>query len=204
MAIVFALHIATLWATGVNPVRLFKKTGAALLFAFTSRSSAATLPITIEGIRKLGVSEANSNLAGSFGTCIGQNACAGIYPVTVAILVGLVQGWNVWSAGFLIPLVIYAVIASIGTAGVGGGATNVTLMVLGLIGLPIELVAILISVDFLIDMGRTAVNVSDGILAGYITGKIEGEINKDLLYDRITLEEVKEQEEKEKTAGEAI
>ena len=188
MAVVFTMHLAIMWVSGVNPVRYLKKAGTALLFAFTSRSSAATLPLTVEAQRKLGISEANANLAGAFGTCIGQNACAGVYPVTVALLVGLVQGWDVWSAGFLVPLVIYAVVASIGTAGVGGGATNVTLMVLGLMGLPIELVAILISVDFIIDMGRTLVNVSDGIVAGFVTGRLEKDINYDVLFDRVKKE----------------
>jgi L-cystine uptake protein TcyP (sodium:dicarboxylate symporter family) len=94
----------------------------------------------------------------------------------LAILVGLVQGWNVWSIGFLLPLVAYVVIASIGTAGVGGGATNVSLLVLSLLGLPVELVAILISVDFIIDMGRTLVNVSDSILAGLVAEKREQKV----------------------------
>ncbi|MDR1138401.1 MAG: cation:dicarboxylase symporter family transporter [Clostridiales bacterium] len=185
MAIVFGLHLIIMACLGVNPIRYLRKTGATLLFAFTSRSSSATLPLTIQTQKSLGVPEGTANLAGSFGTCIGQNACAGIYPVTVALLVGLVQGWDVWSAGFLLPLGLYAVIASIGTAGVGGGATNVSLMVLGLMGLPIELVTILISVDFLIDMGRTAVNVNDSILAGFVVGKLQKEIDKSKLSNNL-------------------
>ena len=173
---VFILHLVIATVAGLSPLVYLKKTTPALLFAFSSRSSAATVPLTIEAQRSLGVGEANSNLAAALGTCIGQNGCAGVYPTMVAILVGLVQGLNVWSAGFLIPLVIYVVIASIGTAGVGGGATNVSLLVLSFMGLPVELVAILISVDFIIDMGRTLVNVSDSILAGYVVGKLEGEI----------------------------
>jgi L-cystine uptake protein TcyP (sodium:dicarboxylate symporter family) len=173
---VFILHLVIAATAGLSPLVYLKKTTPALLFAFSSRSSAATVPLTIEAQRSLGVGEANSNLAAALGTCIGQNGCAGVYPTMVAILVGLVQGLNVWSAGFLIPLVIYVVIASIGTAGVGGGATNVSLLVLSFMGLPVELVAILISVDFIIDMGRTLVNVSDSILAGYVAGKLEGEI----------------------------
>ncbi|MDR1802902.1 MAG: cation:dicarboxylase symporter family transporter [Treponema sp.] len=173
---VFILHLVIAAVGGLSPLVYLKKTTPALLFAFSSRSSAATVPLTIEAQRSLGVGEANSDLAAALGTCIGQNGCAGVYPTMVAILVGLVQGWNVWSVGFLIPLVIYVVIASIGTAGVGGGATNVTLLVLSFMGLPVELVAILVSVDFIIDMGRTLVNVSDSILAGYVVGKLEGEI----------------------------
>jgi L-cystine uptake protein TcyP (sodium:dicarboxylate symporter family) len=184
MLIVFILHLAIMWIAGVNPIRYLKKTGATLLFAFSSRSSSATLPLTIKAQQSLGVSQGNANLAGSFGTCIGQNACAGVYPVTIGLLVGLVQGMNVWSLSFIIPLILFAVLASIGTAGIGGGATNVSLMVLGLMGLPLDLVGILISVDFLIDMGRTAVNVNDGIVAGFVIGKFEKDIDKDVLFDR--------------------
>ncbi|MDR3292909.1 MAG: cation:dicarboxylase symporter family transporter [Clostridiales bacterium] len=190
LAVVFLLHLLIAGIAGVSPIKYLKKAAPALLFAFSSRSSAATLPLTINAQRRLGVSEANSNLAGTLGTCIGQNGCAGVFPVLLALLVGLSQGWNVWSIYFLVPLVLYAVVASIGTAGVGGGATNVSLLLLSLLGLPVELVAILISVDFIIDMGRTLVNVSDSILAGYIVGKWEKDINKDLLDDKISLEEV--------------
>ncbi|MDR3262827.1 MAG: cation:dicarboxylase symporter family transporter [Clostridiales bacterium] len=180
---VFLLHLLIAFLSGVSPAKFIKKSSAALLFAFSSRSSAATLPLTIAAQKNLGVDEANANLAGTLGTCIGQNGCAGVYPTILVILVGLVQGqagmdWNVWSLSFLVPLVIYVVIASIGTAGVGGGATNVSLLVLSLMGLPIELVAILISVDFIIDMGRTLVNVSDSILAGIFVTRFEKKKDK--------------------------
>jgi len=184
MAIMFAIHLIISAVAGVSPARWIKKSSAALLFSFSSRSSSATVPLTIQAQRKLGVSEGNANLAASFGTCIGQNACAGLYPAMVAILAGLAQGWDVWSAGFIIPLVLYCVISSIGTAGIGGGATNVSLMVLGLMGLPIEIVTILLAVDFIIDMGRTAVNVNDSILAGFVVGRIEKDIDNDVLFDR--------------------
>jgi L-cystine uptake protein TcyP (sodium:dicarboxylate symporter family) len=177
LALVFIMHLVLAAFHGVNPVIYLKQSAPALIFAFSSRSSAATVPLTIQSQRNLGVGEANANLAATLGTCIGQNGCAGVYPTMLAILVGLVQGWNVWSPAFLLPLIIYVVIASIGTAGVGGGATNVSLMVLSLLGLPVELVAILISVDFIIDMGRTLVNVSDSILAGYVVSVWEGEVD---------------------------
>ncbi|MDR0553714.1 MAG: cation:dicarboxylase symporter family transporter [Treponema sp.] len=173
MALVFIIHLIIAQAAGVSPASYLKKTAPALLFAFSSRSSAATVPLTIEAQRNLGVGEAHANLAAALGTCIGQNGCAGVYPTMVAILVGLVQGYNVWSVAFLAPLVLYVVIASIGTAGVGGGATNVSLLVLSLMGLPVELVGILISVDFIIDMGRTLLNVSDSILGGLFVSRIE-------------------------------
>jgi L-cystine uptake protein TcyP (sodium:dicarboxylate symporter family) len=204
MLAIFIMHLVIAAAGGISPLVYLKKTAPALLFAFSSRSSAATVPLTIQAQRSLGVGEANANLAAALGTCIGQNGCAGLTPPMLAILVGLVQGWNVWSPAFLVPLVLYVVIASIGTAGVGGGAINVSLLVLSLMGLPIELVTILISIDFIIDMGRTLINVSDSILSGFMSGRLEHEINEDILYDRISLEALEKQELRTKYSGATI
>ena len=203
MLVIFSMHLVIAAVGGISPFVYLRKTAPALLFAFSSRSSAATVPLTIQAKRSLGVGEANANLAAALGTCIGQNGCAGLTPPLIAILVGLVQGWNVWSPAFLVPLVIYVVIASIGTAGVGGGATNVSLLVLSLMGLPVELVAILISIDFIIDMGRTLINVSDSILAGFTVGRWEYEINEKALHDKLDLEERGEHELRERYSGTA-
>lgn len=170
--VMFAVHLLILAGFGVNPARYLRKVAPTLLFAFTSRSSAATLPMTIRTqTEKLGVDSASSNLAGSFGVTIGQNGCAGIYPAVVATVVAKALGWNIASFGFVALLVVYIVITSFGIGGVGGGATNATILLLSLFGLPIDLVAILISVDFIIDMARTALNVNDSILAGVVTAK---------------------------------
>ena len=172
--VMFVIHLLILSAFKVNPVRYIRKVLPALIFAFTSRSSAATLPLTIKTqINKLGVDSASANLSSAFGTTIGQNGCAGIYPAVIATVVAKALGWNIASPGFIAMLVIYIVISSFGIGGVGGGATNATLLVLSLFGLPIELVAILISVDFIIDMARTALNVNDAILAGVVTAKLD-------------------------------
>lgn len=183
---VFIIHLVILSLLKVNPVLYLKKTAAPLIFAFTSRSSAATLPMTIKAqTDRLGVSKIHADLAGSFGTTIGQNGCAGVYPAVVATLVASALGWNVWSLSFILPLVFYITISSIGIAGVGGGATNATILVLSLLGLPIELVAILVSVEFFIDMGRTALNVNDAILTGVVVSKWDKAFNEDILYDRV-------------------
>jgi len=170
----------------VNPILYLKKAADPLLFAFTSRSSAATLPMTIRTqTDKFGVSKIHADLAGSLGTTIGQNGCAGVYPAVVATLVANALGWNVWSLSYILPLILYVTVSSIGIAGVGGGATNATILVLSLLGLPIELVAILVSVEFLIDMGRTALNVNDAILTGVVVSKWDNAINENILYDRV-------------------
>ena len=187
LAVVFIIHLIILMFFGVNPLLYLKKAAAPLLFAFTSRSSAATLPMTIKTqTDKLGVSRIHADLAGSFGMTIGQNGCAGVYPAVVATLVAGALGWNVWSLSFILPLLLYVTVSSIGIAGVGGGATNATILVLSLLGLPIELVAILVSVEFLIDMGRTALNVNDAILTGVVVSKWDHAFNEDILHDRVS------------------
>jgi L-cystine uptake protein TcyP (sodium:dicarboxylate symporter family) len=132
-------------------------------------------------MQKLGVPETTANLAGTFGTCIGQNACSGMQPPLLVILVAQVQNVTVWEPAFLIELLLYVLIASIGTAGVGGGATNVSIMILSMFSLPINLVAVLISVDFIIDMGRTLVNVNDSILAGLFVARLEKTLDEEIL-----------------------
>jgi len=186
----FVIHLVILGLSGINIIKYLKKASPALIFAFTSRSSAATLPLTIKvQTDKLGVSKGHANLAGAFGTTIGQNGCAGVYPAMVVTLVAAALGWEIWNPGFIVLLLVYVTISSIGIAGVGGGATNASILVLSMFGLPIELVAILASVDFLIDMGRTALNVNDAILAGVLSSKMDREFNQDVFNDRITTEE---------------
>jgi L-cystine uptake protein TcyP (sodium:dicarboxylate symporter family) len=185
LALIFVLHMVIVLVLRVSPITFVKAAAGPLLFAFGSRSSSACLPLTIRAMQQLGVPESTANLAGTFGTCIGQNACSGMQPPMLVILVAQVQQVEVWEATFLIELVIYVVIASIGTAGVGGGATNVSIMVLSMFSLPINLVAVLIGVDFVIDMGRTLVNVSDSIVAGLFVARLEKTLNEEILAGRM-------------------
>src|SRR5690606_19992941 len=81
LAVMFGIHLLLLALAGLNPVTYVRKAAPVLAFAFTSRSSAATLPLTVETQeRELGVPVGTANLAGSLGLSIGQNGCAGIYP----------------------------------------------------------------------------------------------------------------------------
>jgi len=98
----------------------------------------------------------------------------------LAVMIAPTMGLNPLAPGFLFPLIIIIAISSFGIAGVGGGATNAALVVLSAMGLPVELAGLLISVEPLIDMGRTALNVSDAMVAGLATAKSVDEINMDL------------------------
>src|SRR5690606_5353142 len=177
----FAVHLVLLAIFRLNPLIYVKKALPVLSFAFTSRSSAGTLPLNIQTqTNQLGVSEGIANLSGSFGVSIGQNGCAGIYPAMLAVMIAPTVGINPMDPVFLITLILTVAISSLGVAGVGGGATFAAILVLSAMNLPIGLAGLLISIEPLIDMGRTAVNVSGSMTAGLLTGRITKELDLDV------------------------
>lgn len=177
----FAVHLVLLAIFRLNPLIYVKKALPVLSFAFTSRSSAGTLPLNIQTqTNQLGVSEGIANLSGSFGVSIGQNGCAGIYPAMLAVMIAPTVGINPMDPVFLITLILTVAISSLGVAGVGGGATFAAILVLSAMNLPIGLAGLLISIEPLIDMGRTAVNVSGSMTAGLLTGRIAKELDVDV------------------------
>ena len=172
IAIMFFVHGGLQALVGFSPKRFFSGVFPVLTFAFTSRSSAACIPLSVDAqTRKLGVPKSIANIAATFGATIGQNGCAGIYPTMLAVMVAPTVGVEV-DFQFLATLVMFVTISSFGVAGVGGGATFAALIVLPLMGLPIEIVALLISIEPLIDMARTALNVNGSMTAGVITSRL--------------------------------
>lgn len=145
-------------------------------FTFNSRSSMATVPLIIEAQnKKLGISDSIANFAATFGTSIGQNGCAGIYPAMLAVMIASTLGINPLDPAWLVSLILVTTISSFGIAGVGGSATFAALMVLSAMNLPVALAGFLISVEPLIDMGRTALNVSESMVAGAVSDRVLGE-----------------------------
>jgi uncharacterized protein len=176
LALILAVHSGMIALAGLSPAKYFKAAWPALTFAFSSRSSAATIPLNIEAqTRGLGVSPAVANFSASFGATIGQNGCAGLYPAMLAVMIAPSVGMDPLAPGFLFPLVVVVTLGSFGIAGVGGGATFAALIVLSTLNLPVALAGLLISIEPLIDMGRTAVNVSGSMTAGLLTHRILGE-----------------------------
>lgn len=187
--LMFVVHGFLVSLVGVGPITYFKKIWPVLTFAFSSRSSAATIPLNVETqINKLNVPPAIANFSATFGATIGQNGCAGIYPAMLAVMVAPTVGIPV-DFGFIVSLVAMVTISSFGIAGVGGGATFAALVVLPIMGLPITIVALLISIEPLIDMARTALNVSGAMTAGTITSRLLANKNtiqqKDTALDKI-------------------
>ena len=177
----FLVHLLILAGNRVSPVVYLKKAFPVLSFAFVSRTSAGALPMNIadRSPRRLALSPATANFAASFGMSIGQNGCAGIYPAMMATLIAPTVGINVFDPTWVIGLIAVIVISSFGVAGVGGGATFASLIVLGTMGLPIEIVGLMASVEPLIDMGRTALNVSDSMVAGVTSSNFTGGLDRD-------------------------
>ncbi len=172
LGLMFVVHGLLLSVNGVNPLRFFRKVWPVITFAFTSRSSAASIPLSVEAQnRRLGIPESIASFAASFGATIGQNGCAGLYPTMLAVMVAPTVGINPFDPLWMATLIGIVTLSSAGVAGVGGGATFAALIVLPTMGLPVTLVALLISIEPLIDMGRTALNVNGSMTAGMLTSQ---------------------------------
>ncbi|WP_297322844.1 L-cystine transporter [uncultured Bartonella sp.] len=181
LALMFVVHGLFLALSGINPLRFFAKVMPVLTFAFTSRSSAASIPLNIEALtERIGVPQSIASFAASFGATIGQNGCAGLYPAMLATMVAPTVGINPLDPLWIATLVGIVTLSSIGVAGVGGGATFAALIVLPTMGLPVTLVALLISIEPLIDMGRTALNVNGAMTAATVTSQILRETDKQI------------------------
>ncbi|KAF9122686.1 hypothetical protein BGX30_001842 [Mortierella sp. GBA39] len=93
LIVMFIIHLILITLFGFNPIQYVRKVFPTLVFAFTSRSSAATIPLNVETqTKKLGVSEGIANLSATFGATIGQNGCAGIYPAMLAVMIAPTVG----------------------------------------------------------------------------------------------------------------
>ncbi|NNG23691.1 L-cystine transporter [Telluria aromaticivorans] len=176
LALMFCVHLLLVAGSGLNPLRYLQKIFPVLAFAFSSRTSAGSIPMSVATqTARLGTPEGIANFAASFGATIGQNGCAGIYPAMLAVMIAPTVGIDPMTASFLLPLLAIVAFGSIGVAGVGGGATFAALIVLSAMDLPVALAGLLISVEPLIDMGRTALNVSGSITAGTVTSRMLGQ-----------------------------
>ncbi|TCP23032.1 hypothetical protein EV207_13339 [Scopulibacillus darangshiensis] len=178
LIVMFIVHLLIIKGTGLSALTYVKKALPTLSFAFTSRSSAGTLPLNISTqTKKFGVPEGIANFAGSFGLSVGQNGCAGIYPAMLAVMAAPTAGIDPLTPSFILTLIVVVALSSLGVAGVGGGATFAALIVLSTMNLPVALVGLLVSIEPLIDMGRTTLNVSGSMTAGLLTSKVTKELD---------------------------
>ena len=156
-----------------NPLKFFKDIFPTQVIAFTSQSSYGTLPVTIKSlVENAKVSENIASFVAPLGSTIGMNACGGLYPAIVAIFVANVFNVDMTMYHYFL-IVLTTVISSIGIAGVPGAATMSTTVVLSTLGLPIEGMAMVMAVDAIIDMMRTATNVTGSAVAALVVDETE-------------------------------
>ena len=173
VAILFVIHLIILAINGINPLTYVKNSVEPLLLAFTSRSSLGTLPVTIETlIDKHGVDESIASFTASLGANMGMNGCAGIYPALIAVTTANMAGVEM-NASFYATLMIVIIVGSFGIAGLPGTATMAVSVVLSGVGLGnyFPLVAGIIAIDPILDMGRTMINVNGTSITSIIVNK---------------------------------
>lgn len=169
----FVYNPLIIFVARMNPLKFFKGIFPAQVVAFTSQSSYGTLPVTIKSlVEGVGVSENIASFVAPLGSTIGLNGCGGFYPAIVAIFAANVFNVELTIYSYIL-IVLTAIISSIGIAGVPGSATMSTTVMLAALGLPIEALAMVIAVDSIIDMIRTATNVTGASVAALIVDQTE-------------------------------
>lgn len=167
--------------TRLNPIKFFKNFAPAMMVAFSTASSSSTLPITMETAEeRLGVSKSVASFTLPLGATINMDGTAimqGVATVFLAQAYGLQLG-----VGDFLTVILTATLASIGTAGVPGVGLIMLSMVLTQIGIPVEGIAIIMGIDRILDMCRTAINITGDAACTLIIAKQEGEFNQ-ALYD---------------------
>ena len=176
-----AVHMLVVYSSAVRvfarigPLEFFRGIRQAQLIAFSTSSSNATLPVTIECAEEnLGVSEEVSSFVLPLGATINMDGTA-LYQGVAAIFIAQVYGLSL-SFGDQLTIVLMATLASIGAAGVPGIGIITLAMVLETLGLPLEGIALILGVDRLLDMCRTAVNITGDVSAAVVVAATEGDI----------------------------
>ncbi len=161
----------------LSPIKFFKKYYEVMLFAFSTSSSNATLPVNLEVTeKKLGVHNSVASFTIPLGATVNMDGTAimqGVATVFVAQVYGVELGFQ----GYLMTI-LTATLASVGTAGVPGVGLVMLAMVFKQVGLPVEGIGLIIGVDRLLDMTRTAVNVSGDAIVSCIVAKSEGQFDE--------------------------
>ena len=145
----------------ISPLKFFKKAFPAMIFAFTSTSSAATLPVSKECADEMGADKDVASFVLPLGSTINMDGTA-IYQCVATVFLASCAGMDL-TLGQMVMVVVTATLASIGTAGVSGAGMIMLAMVLEAIGVPVSYIGLIVAVDRLFDMGRTCLNVTGDI-----------------------------------------
>lgn len=179
--VLLVVYPALLAAHGLNPLRFFRAAWPAIQLGFVSRSSIGTLPVTEQVTENgLGVPRAYAAFAVPLGATTKMDGCAAIYPAISAIFVAQFYGVPLEVSDYLL-IVFVSVLGSAATAGLTGSTVMLTLT-LSTLGLPLEGVGLLLAIDPILDMGRTAVNVAGQALVPTLVAKQQGLLDQ-AVYD---------------------
>ena len=169
VVVVYGLSVKCL--SGMSPIKFFKGIAPAMICAFTTTSSNATLPLNIECCNELGAEPEVSSFVLPLGATINMDGTA-IYQAVCAVFIACCYGVDL-TLSQMAMIVLTATLASVGTAGVSGAGMIMLAMVLASVGLPVEGIAIIAGVDKLFDMGRTTLNITGDATCALWVSKME-------------------------------
>lgn len=179
--IIFGVLIAVFGK--MSPLPFYKKILFTQGLAFSTSSSKATLPTAMNQLQeKMGVSKTNSNFLMPLGVCINMDGAA-IYLGICSLFFAQAYGIELYFHHYLM-LVLTCTLGSIGAAGIPSGSIIFMSMVLGSIGIPSEGIAVILGIDRVLDMVRTAINITGDSAITLIVDKTEGALNEHIYYDK--------------------
>jgi len=160
--------------TGLNPVALYRAVAPALLTAFSTASSSATLPVTMDCVEKRGgVPNRISSFVLPLGATVNMNGTA-LYECVAAIFIAQAYGLELSFATQFV-IVVTALVTSVGVAGIPSASLVAIAIILAAVGLPVEAVGVLFVFDRILDMARTAINILGDCACAVIVAKLEGQ-----------------------------
>ena len=158
----------------VRPYKTMRAVAQAMLTAFSTASSSATLPVTMESVEEnVGVSNKISSFVLPLGATVNMNSTA-LYECAAALFIAQAYGLEL-SIGVQFSIVVIALLTSIGVAGVPSASLVAIAIILGAIGLPVEAIGVLMVFDRILDMARTSINVWGDAACATIVARLEGE-----------------------------
>ena len=170
---------------GISPLAHVRAMSAALLTAFSTASSGATLPLTLKSVEdNAGASNKTSSFVLPLGATINMDGTA-LYQGVAALFVAQAFGIDL-STGQYITIILTSTLASIGSAGVPGAGLIMLSLVLTSVGLPLEGLAVIAGIDRILDMARTTVNVTGDLMVSVIVAKSEGELDEEA-YNKVAV-----------------
>ena len=173
LQLVIVYSLSAKFLAGMSPIKFFKGIAPAMITAFTTTSSNATLPVNIECCNKMGAEPEISSFVLPLGATINMDGTA-IYQAVCAVFIACCYGVQL-TLGDMAMIVLTATLASVGTAGVSGAGMIMLAMVLTQVGLPVEGIAIIAGVDKLFDMGRTTLNITGDATCALFISRLERE-----------------------------